>query len=401
MKTKIIVILILTLSYTSQAQFGDLLNKAKKAVQTKIEEKVSKKVDSKTEVANQDTRQQTDNTTSKANNIMEDYPGKLYFSNQPFKNGTDIFHAKTDFIAGEEIYGMVVMNENFSEINNEEGNPFNVTFYANLLNIEGSGSSANTAFRANIHQKYNKQNYLFFDVSPNPAKAISYAEYAFERIGYLLATINGNEMYGDKPKLGYERTYQAGFNIGYKEYAKGNLNIDYTKSTKASMKVWIAREQQAFELSKANVLKANDDEASDIAQNLPLPKSFLQASASPYSDPKYAKGNIITMLKKIDGVKEIMKFMFLKTTAQNDFELYKTPLGQPDYKWGNRFFQFIFKDTKGKCLAAGGRLKMNYEGGGKYSAPFIIWEYADVERGEGFLEDTDLKAYVVDCTKVK
>jgi hypothetical protein len=44
---------------------------------------------------------------------------------------------------------------------------------------------------------------------------------------------------------------------------------------------------------------------------------------------------------------------------------------------------------------------MNYEGGGKYGAPYILWEYASVEASEGFLQDTDLKAHVVDCNKVK
>jgi hypothetical protein len=401
MKTKLILLTFLAISYTSQAQFGDLLNKASNAVQSKIEKKISKKLESKSEESNQDSEQKTDNATTKPTNNTQEYPGKLYFSNQPFKNSTDIGHAKTDFVAGDEIYGMVVMKQNFSEINDDEDKPFKVTFYVDLINLEGRGSASNTAFQANIHQKYNKQNYLFFDVSPAPAKAISYTQYEFERIGFLLGTVSGNEMYGDKPKLGNERTYQAGFKIGYKDYAKGNFTIDYTKATKTTMKTWLAREHQAFEMANANVLKANNDEAADVASSLPLPKSFLQPSASPYSDPKYSKANIMAILKNRDEVKQLLKFMFVKTTATNDFELYKTPLGQPDYKWGNRFFQFIFKDANGKCLASGGRLKMDYEGGGKYSAPYILWEYADVGASEGFLQDTDLKAYVVDCNKVK
>jgi hypothetical protein len=343
MKTKLILLTILLLSFASQAQFGNLLNKATNAVKSKIEKKVEKKLESKTEESNQNSEQESNNTTSKSTNKTEDYPGKLYFSNQPFKNGTDIAHAKTDFVAGDEIYGMIVLDKKFGEVNEDENKPFGVTFYANLLNIEGEGSASNVAFPANIHQKYNKQNYLFFDVSPAPEKAVTYSEYQVLRIGYLLATKDGNEMYGDKPKLGNKRMYEVQFKIGYKNFASGLLTVDYTKATKESLKTWMNRENKAFEMSKSNTQKSNDNEASEVAHNLPLPKSFLQPSASPYSDPRCSKTAIIALLKKMDEVKEIKKFMFVKTTAQTDFELYKTPLGQPDYKWGNRFFSLFLK----------------------------------------------------------
>jgi hypothetical protein len=336
-----------------------------------------------------------------SNASKEDKPGKIYFSDKPFITGTDLANAKTSFTAGSEIYGMIVMNKNFGEYTEDEDKAFAVTFYANLINISGDGSSANTALAANIHLKYNKQNYLFFDISPAPSKAVTYAEYNFMRIGNLMATIKGNETYGDKPKLGNKRTYEFEFKIGYKVFAEAKLDIDYTNATKETMKTWMAREDEAFALAKTNTLKANDNEASNTAANLPLPKSFMKPSGNAYTDPRLTAAKITAMLKKIPEVKDVLKFMFVRTTAQSDFELYKTPLGVPDYKWGNRFFQFIFKDAKGKCLAAGGRIKMNYEGGGKYGAPFVIWELADVESTEGFLVDTELKAYVVDCSKVK
>jgi hypothetical protein len=401
MKTKLILLTFLAISYTSQAQFGDLLNKASNAVQSKIEKKISKKLESKSEESNQDSELKNDNATTKSTNNTQEYPGKLYFSNQPFKNSTDIGHAKTDFVAGDEIYGMIVMPENFSEYNFRADQDFHVSFGCTMKNITEKGYNESMPLDSNIKARYNAQNYLFFDVSPDPEKALSYVEYSQFRIGNFFAKVEKNSTNPDAEKIGKIRNFQMEFRIDTKQYAETEITIDYTKATKASMKVWLEKDEKANEMAKTNTAKMDNESANNVANSLPLPKSFLQPSASPYSDPKYSKANIMAMLKNRDEVKQLLKFMFVKTTATNDFELYKTPLGQPDYKWGNRFFQFIFKDANGKCLASGGRLKMDYEGGGKYSAPYILWEYADVGASEGFLQDTDLKAYVVDCNKVK
>jgi hypothetical protein len=399
MKTKslLIIICFFLVINKNNAQFEGMQNRIESNANTDIEKGIGNAA------PEQNTQNSTNQNTNRinSNKNKEEKPGKIYFSDKPFANGTDLANAKTTFTAGQEIYGMIVMDKNFSEYTEDEDKAFEVTFYANLVNITGDGSSANTALAANIHQKYNKQNYLFFDVSPAPSKAVTYAEYNFMRIGNLMATIKGNETYGDKPKLGNKRTYEFEFKIGYKVFAEAKLDIDYTNATKETMKTWMAREDESFALAKTNTSKANDNEASNIAANLPLPKSFMKPSGNSYTDQRLTAAKITAMLKKMPEVKDVLKFMFVKTTAQAEFELYKTPLGVPDYKWGNRFFQFIFKDAKGKCLAAGGRIKMNYEGGGKYGAPFIIWELADVESNEGFLVDTELKAYVVDCSKLK
>lgn len=329
--------------------------------------------------------------------------GKLYFSDKPFLNGADIANAKNSFKAGDEIYGMVVVEENFEEYTDEKynaGKPFEVTYYitsADKRIITGHS----VAYPANIHPKYKKQNYLFFDVAPAPEKAVNVVEGGFDRMSALIAGIKLSEILNNTSNKNPKIVFDLEFKIGYKDFAKAQIEIDYSAATKESMKAWMEKDTRANEMAKTNTTTSNDNEAADLAKSLPLPKSFSLASANGYSDPKLGKASIIAMLNKTEGVKEVANFMFVKTTAPADFDLFKTVLGEPDYKWGNRFFQFIFKDAKGRCLAAGGRIKMIYEGGGRYGNPIVIWEYADIKRDEGYREAADFKAHIVDCAKVK
>jgi hypothetical protein len=437
MKTKPLSLLIVMLlsAPLCYAQFGDLLNKIKNTaeavekvtgkpsvatpaqapaqapapapgqtpaqnpVQTPVEAAASSA--ERLETVAQDNQPGKGSLSKNTKATNQVFPGKLYFSEKPFANQNDTANAAASFVAGKEIYGMVVMDKNFGEYNDDETKPFMVKFFAKMVSLEGRGNAAYTVQNANIHPRFNKQNYLFFDVSPEPSKALMATEYSALRIGNLFATIKGNETYGDKPKIGLKRTYSVEFSIGSKVFGNNELEIDYTNATKESMRAWAAREEQAFAMSKTNTSKFNDKESADVAKSLPLPQSFLQPSTGGYSDARLSAGNITSMVKRIDGVKEVLQFMFVKTTAQNDFVIYKTSLGVPDYQWGNRFFQFIFKDAAGKCLAGGGRIRMNYEGGGRYGAPYVLWEYPDVQKSEGYLTDSDLKAYVVDCNKVK
>lgn len=395
-------LLLLLLAPASHAQFGNLLDKIKGAADA-MEKGIN---NSPIPLPKGSPERGTPNSqpgraSPAVNASSEAFRGKLYFSGRPFADENDIAGATNTFTAGQEIYGMVVMDKNFGEYNDDDSKPIGVIFYANLINMSGRGSSANTALQANIHPKFNKQKYLSFDVSPAPAKAATYAEHRFMRLGNLFASIKGNETYGDQPKLGNKRSYEIEFKIGSKTVAKSTIEVDYTNATKETMSTWMAREEEAFKMAQSNTTKANDGEASNAASSLPLPKSFLQPSTGGYSDPRLSAANITALVKKSDAVKDVLQFMFVKTTAQSDFELYKTNLGLPDYQWGNRFFQFIFKDASGKCLAAGGRIRMNYEGGGKFGAPYVIWELPDVSSTEGYFKDTELKAFVVDCNKVK
>ncbi len=378
-KSILVLAFIVSSSSTSYAQFGELFKKVKNTVNNVINDKPS-------------------NTESSS---TKNYRGKIYFSSTPFNNATDISKSKTLFTAGDEIYGMVVLDTNFGELFEDNSKPFNVNFYTSMVNIIGDKNGAYTSNVINMHQKNNNQNYILFDVSPAPDKAISYVENEFMRTGILLATVDGNEMHGDKPKLGNIRTYEMEFLIGYEKFAKSTIEIDYRKATKQSMKAWKERESKAFTKSKSNSEKANNAEATEITKGLGLPKSYSFPSANPYSDPKYSKPKIIAMLKNDPAVAEVLSLKFIKTTASSDFDLRKTVLGDPDYKFGNRIFQFIFKDKNGKCLISCGRLRLNHEGGGRYGEAQVVWQLAQIDKNEGFVEDGTLVGHLVDCSKAK
>ena len=337
-----------------------------------------------------------------ATNLSAKNKGTLYFSDQSFANGSDIAKSKTAFKAGDTIYGMIVMEETFGDYVKHENIPLNVTYYAALIPVKGKNINAYTAVTHQLGKSFHDKNYLMFDVSPEPARAITHVVPSDMRLGHLLAEVKRNiAREDDDAKLGVNRSYEVSFKVDNTDIASARLDIDYTDATKESMKAWNAREEKAALLAKNNSAKAQAVNAASNAASLPLPRSFSESSGNGYSDARLSSANIMAMLKKKDEVKSLLKFMFLKTTAGSDFIIYKTPLGVPDYQWGNRYFQFIFKDANGKCLASGGRIKMNYEGGGRYGAPIIIWEYADVARDEKHEKDSNLKAYVVDCNKVK
>ena len=413
MKKIILFVALLCSISTAHAQFGDLLNKVKdklneipvaKPVQTQIQPATSQ-VDQAQGVDNAlpTTRSVATKKAAEPMAAGPALPGKMYFSDKPFTSGTDLAHAKDSFVAGQEIYGMVVLDQVFGEYADDENQPLHANFIARLQSLVRPGESDVTLVETLLHASYKKQNYLLFDVAPAPNMARTRSEYPAMRLGAMLAKFERSSTDKDLPKIGNARTYKVDFLSGYprKILATAMLNVDYTLATKDTLRAWRDKENQAAESANINSAKMDDAVSSATAAGLPLPKSFTEPSGNAYSDARFGKATILALIRRTPEVKEVMQFMFATTTASTDFVLYKTPLGVPNYQWGNRFFQFIFKDAGGTCLAAGGRLKLIYEGGGRYGAPIMLWETPVIKSSENYQESTALKAYVVDCAKVK
>ena len=264
MYKKIIPLLIFTLFTTFSFAQGGLLNKIKSKAEQKAKDKVEKKVEEKVE---EKTEKEEPKSSNNKNDKKEDFTtqkidgGKMYFSNKPFKNGKDLSNVKTSFKAGEEIYGMVVMDKTINEYlpdDNEQGYTFYPFFYSKLESITGNAYPLSANLEVAYEATAGKVNYITFDVSPSPTNAVNLSTDLFQRIGAMFAKVTGYDLLGDKPKLGNKRIYTTQLIINYVKLAETGIEIDYTTSTKEDMKKWTEREQAAFDEVRNKTTKARE-----------------------------------------------------------------------------------------------------------------------------------------------
>ena len=111
-----LAVITITLSFTthSYAQFGGVINKAKDAINKNVEKKKEEPAKKPTNPpANTEQRSETTSSNGATSNQpdaprpLESTLGTIYFSNQPFTNGTE--GSKTSFSSNEFIYGRLVL----------------------------------------------------------------------------------------------------------------------------------------------------------------------------------------------------------------------------------------------------------------------------------------------------
>jgi len=166
---------------------------------------------------------------------------------------------------------------------------------------------------------------------------------------------------------------------------EATFNVDYTGVSGTAITSWYDLNNSVRENVLINYYNKLNKESYTAVKSMGKPKCFSMGGGSGYSE--YTKETITGMIKKAYGCTEVVGLTFEKTTAQSDFYvLNDANTNEPTCKRGSYVFFFAFKMADGSYRMAGGRLRMDHEGYGKYGAAYIEY-YSPLQEGETFPYD--------------
>lgn len=291
---------------------------------------------------------------------------QLSFSNSPgiiFMNSKG--EVKTVFLAGEEIHGKINIAKPLKEyLKGETAKQIRIDVRS--LSNEVIGIPVTKTLRASELNN----SFIDFDVYPSVQNAKDVYE---SGVGFFFSLYPTNV----KPKgivkfeISVNDDYNENYNGLLKMEVSGEMSIDYSKITAAEYsKLW-SKGREAHDAAEANQSKYAAIESAEIAKSLPLPIVFTKPSKAGYKG--YTNATIINMIKQRYKIDAVYMLTFDEPEGSGDFTALKDLNNYPSEKLGNHIFYFAFKDNiDGQYKFAGGRLRMLYEGNGKYSDPVIF-----------------------------
>jgi hypothetical protein len=383
--------------FTSQAQLGGLLKKAKDKVTEKKDVKENPKEDSKSEIT---TTSEVETKNESNNKIKKNDPntpdtyflinnplGKISFSNQPFS--VSAANSKTKFASNENIYARLqltsgTIKEALKISDKDAKHPFYNFEYVVVV-------YRNKKDRYNNEQIWNNcllndadldKNYLDFDVLPSPDKATT--------IISALADFNAGKaaapLYAAISPTVFSEDGVYKIDIIIRNPAIDNWGNVLPKDK------WPTFEADFdfdFNSSDVAMLKKNKDLASsqavDAAANAPrpLPKQWKEKS-SPLA-MGYTQAQLMALYESSFSSKfepyNIIKFH--ASPSNGGWTVQNNEYGIPRYRYSNQWYTvFIqFKNGKKACFFQGFGLRQEYQGGGTYGKVFCdvndSFHYAD------------------------
>jgi hypothetical protein len=297
----------------------------------------------------------------------------IEFSTLPFSNAS---HTVVSSIkAGDQAYGRITLAKPLKEFI-QEGNPKQIQIDIKCLNDELTGIAVTKKLSA---AEFNNA-YIDFDINPNAENA---KDVYTDNMGFYF-TIFQNGL-NPKKKLKFEISLATDYNISNNGFRKmvsfGELEIDYSAATAAQIAEWNTNARKMGEIAEKNADKVFAKECMEAVKNLPMPTVFTVPSKAGYTG--YSNATIIQMIKTYYKVSEVLMLTFDEPEGTGDFRSLTDLNNYPSEKLGTHVFYFVFKDNDGAYKFAGGRLRMLYEGYGKYSEAFIH-AYSPFKDGELF-----------------
>jgi hypothetical protein len=307
---------------------------------------------------------------------------------------------RATFLAGDEIRGRINLTKPLKEYISD-GSVKQLQIDIKSLNDDITGISVTKILRTSELE----QTYIDFEISVPGDKA---KDVYTNNLGFFRTFYPD----GIDPKriLQFELSLATQYNMNYnglKELeASGELEIDYTKATKSQLASFYNKGEQAAKAAEINADKQAGLENAEIVKKMPLPLVFTKPGKAGYA--AYSKETITGMIKARFKVNNVYMLTFDEPEGSGDFTPLKDLSNYPTEKLGNHVFYFAFKDeSDGQYKFSGGRLRMLYEGNGKYSEPFIF-PYSPIMNGDpGFPFDKTRKkmgfesVFFVDGDKLK
>ncbi len=269
------------------------------------------------------------------------------------------------FLAGEEIRGKINLPKPVKDyLTGETAKQIRIDVRSTSDQV--SGIAVTKLLRASELNN----SFIEFDVYPSALKAKDIYE---SGLGFFFSFYPTNVL--PKGVIKFEIMVGDEYNESYNGFSKmevsGEISIDYSKITSAEYnKLW-AKGRDAHDAAEANASKIASLENAEIVKTMPLPIVFTKPSKAGYTG--YSNAVIINMIKARYKVEAVYMLTFDVPDGPGDFTSYKDLNNYPSEKSGNHVFYFAFKDPiDGQYKFAGGRLRMLYEGNGKYSEAFVF-----------------------------
>jgi hypothetical protein len=271
----------------------------------------------------------------------------------------------TIFQAGEEIYGRIKLAKPLREyLNNDKANKIRIDLSCLNENINYFD------YTKTLRPGELDNAYIDFDIYPSLQNA---KDVYSNNFGFFYS-LYGNGM-DPKKVLKFEFKLSSEYNMNYNGFKKmeaaGEVEIDYSKITRSQIADLYTQGRKIAEEAEKNAGKLMAKEHAEFVKKLPLPVVFTKASKAGYTG--YSNAVLISMIKARFKVSEVYMLTFDVPEGSGDFTALKDLNDYPSEKIGNHIFYFAFKDDTDGCYKfAGGRLRMLYEGNGKYSDPVIF-----------------------------
>lgn len=290
---------------------------------------------------------------------------EIKFSDKPFIQGNNTI--KTNFKAGEYIYGRIYFDQPLSEYTDPNFlHRRKLTF--SISEDETYSYSFSVDKPVRIVEFVN--NYLDFDFFPS--KELASDDYGSVGFFYSIFSSQILENLAEKSDKKIKFRVEVigyGYN-GWKDFNYSScITIDYSAMSQTKMEEFLNYGREACLAGENNYAKHTAILNADYAKKLPLPQVFSLSNGKPYKT--YSNENIIAFIKTRFQVTEVHNLCYWPHDGNEDFTLYKEH-GLIHSMWGNITFYFIFKDPiDGFYKATGGLLVKPYLGDGKYDEPYI------------------------------
>jgi hypothetical protein len=271
----------------------------------------------------------------------------------------------TTFRAGEEITGRIDLPKPLKEyFKNETVKQIQINVRSTSEDVTG------IAVTKLLRQGEFNNPYIEFDVYPSAQKAKDVYE---SGLGFFFSFYPTNTF--PKGIIKFEVSVSDDYNENYnglsKMNAAGEISIDYSKITQAQYSLLWSKGKDAQEAAEANADKLIAKENGEFVKSLPLPLVFSKPGKAGYK--AYSNAVIISMIKNYYKIQDVHMLTFSEPEGSGDFTSLTDLNNYPSEKLGNHVFYFAFKDpVDGQYKFAGGRLRMLYEGNGKYSEAFVF-----------------------------
>ena len=399
----------LCLSTVSFAQIGNIVNKAKDAIDKKKEDKKTKKEEPKSNESpanNSSNNSQTNSTNSSSNdspsNSSDNNPkpvqneiGTIYFSNQPFPADGSVTGAKTSFNSNEFIYGRLVfksgtLRENMKIFTKEEAKQIDISdppyyqsdalankapfiFYAISLSKDGQSIYRSILDRVKLTDAETNKNYWDFDILPAPDKAkTAWADFNTPLPANIYTLVNPQN-------FSTEGKYQIRAVIrNSTKDAWGKLEKDQSKWLTVSGDLefnFRMSDVAAIQTNKAVAEKSAKKFASDVNyENQEVPPEWTKTSNPIISITTLAK--LKTLYLGIYSAADRANLQILKLYAgeggTTGWIINRDDLGIPRNRVSNQYYTVFVKNTATKeCFFDQFGLRQTYAGNGTYGESFI------------------------------
>ena len=376
-----IAIAVITLSFATSnyAQFGNILNKAKDAIDKK-KDKNKKEEPTVNQTTNSDSTTGNSNDTKPNTQTVTESPlGTIYFSNQPFPAGGGTEGAKTSFSSSEFIYGRLVLKGGtVSEIlkpvaPDKEIKGYNINFenyYINNTSYTPFVSPLGRISKAIIAKEDLGKTYWDFDLLPNPTNSKSLFYWGgnpmdgmtYQHNFYLFMdnslTKEGNYEIWTEIKLDAKDFRGDPLPASEQKQIKNSFTFNFRGTDFATVKANHEKIKTSFESNYKNREYENQE----------VPKQWNEKSSPLLAGITLAKLQSIFLSGYTNGSDvTVLKIYVSPPESTVLWKIEKNDLGIPKYRYSSHWFIGFGKTRKtGNCFFQEFYLEQNYSGGGTY-----------------------------------